>query len=94
MHKSKVLRCKEDDTKLRKFLYKYLPFLPASLPVLLFCRLAELTVLLERGTMLTRPDWEAAVHERILLSWMANDVKLIGMCIILVSIEADHIMAA
>ena len=40
----KVLQCQENDTKLKRFLHKYLPYLPASLPVLLFSRLAELTV--------------------------------------------------
>ena len=64
---------------MKKFLYKYLPYLPVSLPVLLFCRLAELTVMLESKTLLTQADWEAAVHEKILLSWVANDVKIIGI---------------
>ena len=64
---------------MKKFLYKYLPYLPVSLPVLLFCRLAELTAMLESETLLTRADWEAAVHEKILLSWVANDVKIIGI---------------
>ena len=64
---------------MKKFLYKFLPYLPASLPVLLFCRLAELTAMLESETLLTRADWEAAVHEKILLSWVANDVKIIGI---------------
>merc|ERR1719219_3398848 len=49
--KEKVLQCKEDETKMKKFLYQWLPYLPASLPVLLFCRLAELTVMLERETL-------------------------------------------
>ena len=40
----KVLQCQENETKLKRFLHKYLPYLPASLPVLLFSRLAELTV--------------------------------------------------
>ena len=74
-----MLQCEEGGNKLRKFLFKYLPYLPASLPVLLFCRLAELTVVLERETLLSRADWEAAVHEKILLEWVANDVKIIGI---------------
>ena len=57
---------------------RYLPYLPASLPVLLFCRLAQLTAMLENDILLTRADFEAAVHEKIVLSWMANDVKIIG----------------
>ena len=64
---------------MKRFLCRYLPFLPASLPTLLFCRLAELTVLLEDDTLLSRDAWEAAVQERILLGWMANDVKIIGI---------------
>ena len=38
----------------------------------------SIQVLLDGETMLSRSDWEAAVHEKILLTWMANDVKLIG----------------
>ena len=40
----------------------------------------SIQVLLDGETMLIRSDWEAAVHEKILLTWMANDVKLIGNC--------------
>ena len=76
----KVLQCQEGEPSLKRFLCRYLPFLPASLPTLLFCRLAELTVMLEDDTLLSRDAWEAAVQERILLSWMANDVKIIGRC--------------
>ena len=64
---------------LKKTIHRYLPYLPASLPVLLFCRLADLTLILENGTLLSREDWEAAVQEKIQLSWMANDVKIIGI---------------
>ena len=38
----------------------------------------SIQVLLDGETMLSRSDWEAAVHEKILLTWMANDVKIIG----------------
>ena len=38
----------------------------------------SIQVLLDGETMLSRSDWEAAVHEKILLARMANDVKLIG----------------
>ena len=76
----KVLQCQEGEPGLKRFLCRYLPFLPASLPTLLFCRLAELTVMLEDDTLLGRDAWEAAVQERILLGWMANDVKIIGRC--------------
>ena len=74
----KVLQCQEGEPASKRFLCRYLPFLPASLPTLLFCRLAELTVVLEDDTLLGQDAWEAAVQERILLSWMANDVKIIG----------------
>ena len=77
---SKVLQCQEGEPALKRFLCRYLPFLPASLPTLLFCRLAELTIMLEDDTLLSREVWEAAVQERIVLSWMANDVKIIGRC--------------
>ena len=50
---------------MKRFLCRYLPFLPASLPTLLFCRLAELTVMLEDDTLLSRDAWEAAVQETI-----------------------------
>ena len=75
-----VLQCEERELSLKRFLCRYLPFLPASLPTLLFCRLAELTIMLEDDTLLSREAWEAAVQERIVLSWMANDVKIIGRC--------------
>ena len=40
----KGLQRQGNGTELKRFLHKYLPYLPASLPVLLFSRLAELTV--------------------------------------------------
>ena len=64
---------------MKKFLCNFLPYFPACLPVLLFCRLAELTSMLESKRLLSRADWEAAVEEKILLSWVANDVKIIGV---------------
>ena len=75
----KVMQCRKDESKLKQFLHQFLPYLPASLPVLLFCRLADLTAKLEGGTLLSRADWEDTVHEKIVLSWMANDVKIIGI---------------
>ena len=63
---------------MKKWLCKYLPFLPASLPTLLFCRLAELNVMLTGDKMLGPDAWEAFVQERIALTWMANDIKIIG----------------
>ena len=52
--------------------------MPTSLPTLLFCRLAELNVMLTGNQMLGPEAWEAFVQERIALAWMANDVKIIG----------------
>ena len=75
---AKVLQCKADSRLWKKWLCKYLPFLPASLPTLLFCRLAELNVMLTGSQMLGPEAWEAFVQERIALAWMANDVKIIG----------------
>ena len=63
---------------MKKWLCKYLPFLPASLPTLLFCRLAELNVLLTGNKMLGPEAWEVFIQERIALTWMANDVRIIG----------------
>ena len=63
---------------MKKWLCRHLPFLPASLPTLLFCRLAELNVKLAGNKMLGPEAWEAFVQERIVLAWIANDVKIIG----------------
>ena len=73
----KVLQCRED-RPFKRWLCKFLPFFPASLPTLLFCRLAELNVMLTGDRMLGPEAWEAFVQERITLAWMANDVKIIG----------------
>ena len=39
-----------------------------------------MTRILEGTALLGREDWENATEERILLTWMANDVKIIGQC--------------
>ena len=80
----KVLQCRDDSRQLKKWLCKYLPFLPASLPTLLFCRLAELNVMLTGNKMLGPEAWEAFVQERIALAWMANDVKIIGQAFVVI----------
>ena len=74
----KALQCVEGESNLKKLLRKYLPFMPASLPTLLFCRLAEVTATLEGDLLLERDLWEAMLQERVCLAWMANDVKIIG----------------
>ena len=62
----------------KKILRRYLPFVPASLPTLLFCRLAEVRLALEGAHMLAPEAWDALVQENLDLTWMANDVKIIG----------------
>ena len=86
---TQVLQCKED-RPLKKWLCKYLPFLPASLPTLLFCRLAELNVMLSGNKMLGPEAWEAFVQERITLTWMANDVKIIGEDFLTIIVTNSH----
>ena len=73
-----VLQCKEEKSVAKKILRRYLPFVPACLPTLLFCRLAEIRVALEGGRMLPPEAWHALVQENLHLAWMANDVKIIG----------------
>ena len=78
----KALQCAEEGrggSKLKKLLCKYVPFMPASLPTLLFCRLSELTSILEGDLLIERDLWEAMLQERMCLAWMANDVKIIGI---------------
>ena len=74
-----VLQCKEGKSVAKQILCRFVPFLPASLPTLLFCRLAEVRVALEGGQMLAPEAWDALVQENLALTWMANDVKIIGM---------------
>ena len=73
-----VLQCKEEKSVAKKILRRYLPFVPACLPTLLFCRLAEIRVALEGGRMLPPEAWHALVQENLHFAWMANDVKIIG----------------
>ena len=73
-----TLQCKEEESIVKKNLRRYLPFVPASLPTLLFCRLVEVRVALGGGQMLAPEAWDALVQENLDLTWMANDVKIIG----------------
>ena len=57
---------------------KYLPFVPTSLPILLFCRRVEVSIALEGDQMLPPEVWHALDQENLTLAWMANDVKIIG----------------
>ena len=63
---------------MRQILRKYLPFVPATLPTLLFCRRAELKAALEGDRLLSPEAWDALVQENLALTWMANDIKIIG----------------
>ena len=74
-----VLQCKEEKSVATKILCRFVPFLPASLPTLLFCRLAEVRVALEGDQMLAPEAWDDLVQENLALTWMANDVKIIGI---------------
>jgi len=74
---TKVLQCGEHESSIKKVLCRWLPIVPASLPCLLFCRLAELTLALKSGTVLGQDNWELMIHEKITLGWMANDIKII-----------------
>ena len=56
-------------------MYLHLPLLPALLPILTFCRLAELSLTLD--TQVEQDQWVKMVHERVVLERMANDIKMI-----------------
>ena len=62
-------------------LFRILPYLPTSLPTLLFCRLAELTIFLEgnQSHLIEYEQWEELVQERLELMEVSNDIKIIGL---------------
>ena len=66
------------DIGLGKTLQRYVPFLPASLPSLLFCRRTKLVLDMDVGGVLSQEQWEAMLQDEITLRWMANDIKIIG----------------
>ena len=55
-----------------------LPCIPTTLPTLLFCRISELTILLEDNNPLDHDAWERMVAERVVLMDISNDIKIIG----------------
>ena len=59
-------------------LFRILPYVPTSLPTLLFCRITELTITLEGENLLTHALWEEMVRERAQLMDVSNDIKMIG----------------
>ena len=63
------------------YLFRFLPYLPASLPTLLFCRLAELTIFLEgnQSHLIEYEQWEELVQDRLELMEVSNDIKIIGL---------------
>ena len=66
------------DVGLGKSLQRYIPFLPASLPSLLFCRRTKLVLDMGGGGVLSQAQWEAMLQDEITLREMANDIKIIG----------------
>jgi hypothetical protein len=74
-----ILAARDSESRVSRVARLCLPFLPAGLPVLLFCRLAELSLALGPGRpALRREVWLAMVEEWLLLEWTANDIKIIG----------------
>ena len=67
-----------EDVGLGKSLQRYVPFLPASLPSLLFCRRTKLILDMGRRGVHSQEDWEAMLQDEITLRWVANDIKIIG----------------
>ena len=59
-------------------LFSLLPYVPSSLPTLLFCRITELTINLEGDNVMTYTDWEEMVQERSQLVDVSSDIKMIG----------------
>ena len=67
-----------EDVGLGKSLQRYVPFLPASLPSLLFCRRTKLILDMGGAGVLSQEEWETMLQDEITLRWMANDIKIIG----------------
>ena len=67
-----------EDVDLGKSLQRYVPFLPASLPSLLFCRRTKLILEMGGAGVLSQEEWETMLQDEITLRWMANDIKIIG----------------
>ena len=65
-------------SKTKRFFLWILPCIPTTLPTMLFCRISELTVLLEGNYPLRQDVWEEMVLERSLLMDISNDIKIIG----------------
>ena len=72
------MQSREKDSKAKRFLFKILPYIPVSLPTLLFCRISELTIFLEGNEPVEYGTWEDMVLERSELMNISNDIKIIG----------------
>ena len=75
---SQILQAKEGSSKAQKLLFQILPYVPTTLPTLLFCRITELTILLEGSNPVAYELWEEMVQERSQLMDVSNDIKMIG----------------
>ena len=73
-----ILQIQEGSSYCRVLLLKILMYIPTTLPTLLFCRIAELTIALEGNTPSSFALWEEMVQERTQLEDIFNDVKMIG----------------
>ena len=73
-----ILQPKESCSKAKMLLFSILPYVPSSLPTLLFCRITELTINLEGDNVMTYTDWEEMVQERSQLMDVSSDIKMIG----------------
>ena len=79
-----ILQSREKDSKVKSFLFKTLPYVPVSLPTLLFCRISELTIFLEGNEPIEHATWEDMVLERSELMNISNDIKIIGKLLLLI----------
>ena len=62
----------------KRVLLWVLPCIPTTLPTMLFCRISELTILLEENNPIEHHVWEKMVAERVTLMNISNDIKIIG----------------
>ena len=62
----------------KRVLLWVLPCIPTTLPTMLFCRISELTILLEENNPIEQGAWEKMVAERVTLMDISNDIKIIG----------------
>ena len=62
----------------KRVLLWVLPCIPTTLPTMLFCRISELTILLEENNPIEHDVWEKMVAERVTLMDLSNDIKIIG----------------